>query len=340
MPQFYELNLDANGALIALNVDGVSPTPEAIALVKRFAGLFDQIQSRIPASPRRSLYADEILQYAKKALEQGDLTSGEEFLNNVNVELLSTRYYKAKIDANCDLHLSPMKWMEDPTPPAVQTFINRIENAIAKVVLLVSSGEKRERLIRTLESHARHGLEQGKLSDATVAVGNFEDRFVAELGPSIRKRHLVRTLSVAGVIIVIGLFLIVVSLRILPDLPDWIKPAVPAQEFVRAVATIAIGISLGVVFFAFMRNLALTFDTLGNFDPDQLSPWLRFTLVGVIAAILCILMSAGLIQLEVNGLALHKYATDLKAAVIVGILCGYSDAAITKLLTGVLDRKQ
>jgi hypothetical protein len=64
---------------------------------------------------------------------------------------------------------------------------------------------------------------------------------------------------------------------------------------------------LGTSFFDFVRNLNLTFDSFGHFDPTNLSSVLRFSLVGTIALILCIVLQAGLVRLEVAGLKLEDF---------------------------------
>ena len=203
----------------------------------------------------------------------------------------------------------------------------------------MTAAEARKHHFAAVESIARHGLEEGQISSAVLSLGHFEAQFVAEEGPAIRKRHLTATLW-AALWIVVGAGLLKLLLpQVARAYAAYVPALTVANGLMSTIMFVTIGVCLGVVFFAFIRNLTLSFDSLGNFDAAHLSPWLRFTLVGVITALLCILMSAGLIRLEINDLKLYEYTTNVYAAMLVGILCGYSDTTITQLLTGVLDRK-
>ena len=337
---FFEVEIDStSGALLLKAAKDGAPSPEADELSKRFRALFDRIRVRVPPTPGRAAYLSSLLDEVKAALEVGDLDRGNAAYEAFSQQDLRIRYFAASIDANGDLHISAPPWLENPVPPDVRTFLDRLENACRKVGLLVKGEEARKHHFAALESHAKHGLEEGQISNATLALGHFEAEFVAEEGPAIRKRHLTATLRTA-LLIVVGVGLLKLLLpQVAQAYAEHLPPLAVANGFMATIMFLAIGICLGVVFFAFIRNLTLSFDSLGNFDTAHLSPWLRFTLVGVITALLCILMSAGLIKLEINDLKLYEYRTNVYAALLVGILCGYSDTAITQLLTGVLDRK-
>lgn len=337
---FYEVELDVvGGALLLKPVPNTTPPPEIIDLAKRFRALFDRIRVRVPPTPGRAAYLSGLLDEVKAALEGDDLERGNAAYEEFSQQNLRIRYFKASIDDNGDLRVSATPWLETPVPPDVRAFLDRIENACRKISLLVTRADARAQYFAALESHAKHGLEEGQISNAMLALSHFEAQFVAEEGPTIRKRHLTATLRTA-LYIVGGLGVLTLLLpRLAQAYAVNFAPLAAAGHLMNPVMFLTIGVCLGVVFFAFVRNLALTFDSLGNFDAAHLSPWLRFTLVGVITTLLCILMSAGLIKLEINELKLYSYTTDHYAALLVGVLCGYSDTAITQLLTGVLDRK-
>ncbi|MBN9439497.1 hypothetical protein [Bosea sp. (in: a-proteobacteria)] len=337
---FFEVEIDsASGALLLKPVPGAAPSPVADELGKRFRALFDRIRVRVPPTPGRAIYLSGLLDEVKAALEGGDLDRGNAAYEAFSQADLHIRYFKTFIDDNGDLHVSAPPWLENPVPPDVRVFLDRLENACRKVGLLVKGEAARKHHFAALESHAKHGLEEGQISNAMLALGHFEAEFVAEEGPAIRKRHLIATLRTA-LWVVVGVILLK---SLLPHAVQLLAAYLPglavANSFMATVMFLAIGVCLGVVFFAFVRNLTLSFDSLGNFDAAHLSPWLRFTLVGVITALLCILMSAGLLRPEINDLKLYEYRSDVYAALLVGILCGYSDTTITQLLTGVLDRK-
>lgn len=335
---FYTVSLNDNGALNVQPVAGVTPPARAEDLARRFRNLLDTVRSRLPAGPGRTSYASELLAKAKIALEDENLDAGSEFLDQLDESLFDIKYFDGFVDDQGNVDIKPMRWAM-PAPAEVMKFADRLERACAKVRLLISDRTRQLNHYATLSSYLRHGLRQGEIDFATTALAGFEAQFVLEEGPIIRKRHLwatvITALSALGLTAMLWLIL-----HSRADLfaPSFL-PTLPDQSSINTVALVAIGICLGIVFFAFIRNLTLTFDTLGNFDPAHLAPVLRFILVGVLATILCIVMWAGLLEVDINGLKLHEFMTSPQAAIVLGIVCGYSDAYITSLLTGILDRK-
>ena len=103
---------------------------------------------------------------------------------------------------------------------------------------------------------------------------------------------------------------------------------------------LALGNALGIVFFAFFRNLDLRFDQLSRFDPAKLDPTLRFTMVWIVTVILAILLVPGMLQIGLGGKLLNDYLSNPLMAVIIGILCGYSDTRISSMLAGLLDNPE
>jgi hypothetical protein len=187
-----------------------------------------------------------------------------------------------------------------------------------------------------LRGYAELGLEEGDIKSANSGLERFEAQFVEEEGPVFRSEYVSSTLRMA-IYTFVGASMLGIAYTYTATWPDFAK----FDNFIPAVLSVVMGICLGISFFAFVRNLNLTFDSLGHFDPANLSTVLRFLLVGIIALILCIVLKAGLIKFEVAGLKLDEFMDkDHKlTAVILGMICGYSDAAITRTLSGVLNQK-
>jgi hypothetical protein len=229
-------------------------------------------------------------------------------------------------------------------PEDVIVFANRVDRTINKVKRLLKSPEqqrKQSQYLRTLMNYAQLGLAEGDIKSANSGLDLFETQFVEDEGPVFRSKYVTSTLWTAiytfASTSVLGIGYAATS-AYWPNYADFFKVD---DNFIPTVLSVVIGVCLGISFFAFVRNLNLTFDSLGHFDPANLSPVLRFALVGIIALILCIVLKAGLIKIEVAGLKLDEFmdADHRLTAVILGMVCGYSDAAITRTLSGVLEQK-
>jgi hypothetical protein len=252
------------------------------------------------------------------------------------------QYYAVSLDKDNYLQLKTPPWAPIPIPEEAVTLSVRVDRTISKVKRLISAADQQHKLsqyLRMLISYARKGLEEGDLKGANSALDSFEAQFVDEEGPAFRSAYVSSTLWTALYTFigasVLGILYTATSSR-WPDYATYFKMN---DDFIPTVLSVVIGICLGISFFAFVRNLNLAFDALGHFDPANLSSVLRFSLVGIIALILCIVLQAGLVKLEVAGLKLEEFMQHRLTAVILGMVCGYSDAAITRTLTGLLDAK-
>jgi hypothetical protein len=137
----------------------------------------------------------------------------------------------------------------------------------------------------------------------------------------------------------------VVAVGLTIALEDWpaLLKSLPtrAASFVRLVPTLAWigwGLALGVVFSAFTRNRKITFENIGYFDQDLFDPKLRYLFLVVVLLIVTVLLAKQwLIAGVTDSLLLNKFATDHGIAILLGILVGYAEPNITKLVTGTLD---
>jgi hypothetical protein len=341
---YYDLNVSADGGLTwAASSAAPSPMPAAAdTFLTSLRGLFDRIRLHIPEGPLRAAYASYALAVGRTGLQDGNLVTATEELDALNRIGLNVQYYAVSLDKDSNLQLKTPPWAPVPIPEDAVALSFRVDRTISKVKRLIAAKEKEHELnqyLRMLISCARKGLEEGDIKGANSALDSFEAEFVDEEGPGFRSAYVSSTLWTALYAFFGALLLGVFYKAASAHWPDYASYLKVDDNFIPTVLAVVVGICLGISFFAFVRNLNLTFASLGHFDPANLSTVLRFSLVAVIALILCIVLQAGLFKLEVAGLKLEEFMQHRLTAIILGMVCGYSDAAITKTLTGLLDVK-
>jgi putative flippase GtrA len=341
---YYDLNVSADGGLTwAASSAAPSPMPaDADSFLTSLRGVFDRIRLHAPEGPLRTAYANYALAVGRTGLQDGNLATATEELDALNRIGLNVQYYAVGLDKDDNLQLKAPPWAPVPIPEDAVTLSFRVDRTISKVKRLIATKEQEHKLsqyLRMLISYARKGLEEGDIKGANSALDSFEAEFVDEEGPAFRSAYVSSTLWTALYTFFGALLLGILYKAVTSHWPDYASYFKVDDNFIPTVLAVVIGICLGISFFAFVRNLSLTFASLGHFDPANLSSVLRFSLVGIIALILCIVLQAGLLKLEVAGLKLEEFMQHRLTAIILGMVCGYSDAAITKTLTGLLDVK-
>jgi hypothetical protein len=341
---YYDLNSSPDG-MLTWAASPAAPNPmsaEADNFLTSLRGVFDRIRLHIAEGPVRTAYANYALAVGRTGLQEGNLVTANQEVEALNQIGLNVRYYAVSLDNDNNLQLQAPPWAPNPMPEEVVALAFRIDKTIGKVKRLLKSPEQQHKLnqyLRVLLSYARKALGEGDIKSANSALDMFETEFVDEEGPVFRSTYVSSTLWTALYTFIGASVLGIVYTATSSYWPGYANFFKMDDNFIPTVLSVVIGICLGISFFAFVRNLNLTFDSLGHFDPANLSTVLRFSLVGIIALILCILLRAGLVKLEVAGLKLEEFMEHRLTAIILGMVCGYSDAAITRTLTGVLDQK-
>jgi hypothetical protein len=315
---------------------------DADSFLTNLRGAFDRIRLHVPEGPLRAAYASYALAVGRTGLQDGNLATANQELDALNQIGLNVQYYAVSLEKDDYLELKTPPWAPVPIPEDAVALSVRADRTISKVKRLIASADQQHKLsqyLRMLISYARKGLEEGDIKGANSALDSFEAEFVDEEGPGFRSTYVSATLWTALYAFIGASVLGIAYTATSSHWPGSLAYFKMDDDFIPTVLSVVIGICLGISFFAFVRNLNLTFDTLGHFDPANLSSVLRFSLVGIVALILCIVLQAGLVKLEVAGLKLEDFMQHRLTAVILGMVCGYSDAAITKTLTGLLDVK-
>ena len=336
--RYYDVSVGPDDTFVT--APSATPPPqmpaEADALRARLTHIFDLVRLFVPSGQGRTQYAQHMLAVARTGLQEGDIGAANTALDDFDEASLNVRYYNVHLDDQENLTFESPPRAPNPMPDEVNTFSSRLDKGIAKVKFLVTDPVKRSTYLQTLIGFGYRGLTNGDLKSATSAF-DFEAQFVSDEGPAVRKTYIQSTLKTAAKIVlgavVLGVFcaLAIQNVAYLHDLPM-------SRKIISTALPVVIGMCLGVSFFAFVNNLNLTFDSLGHFDPARLDPWLRFALVGIVTLMLAVFLMAGIIKLEISGVKFDEFWRDRLAATILGILCGYSDVGITRMLTNVLNR--
>jgi hypothetical protein len=260
--------------------------------------------------------------------------------NRSNIRV--TKFYSVS-RVNGQLAARPSALAPFPMDPKAVTLLGRLEFDDVQVAnpLVVPDAKRREQYAEEILSYAQTGLGFGDIDTATTALNWFERRIADAEGPEIRRRHLMMTLKIAGWIgipsVIAGLLASHLIVKISSgEWSQWLLEV----ELLRAGLFLAAGNSLGIVFFAFARNLELRFDQLAKFDPANLDPVLRFALVWVITLVLALLLSPKVLVVALGSQILNDFMDTPLMSLLIGILCGYSDGTVSRLLAGVLNNPQ
>lgn len=206
---------------------------------------------------------------------------------------------------------------------------------------------------------ARAGLEFGDIDGANSDIDTFEAQFVDFEGPSVRNRFLNKTLTFAVWLGAISL-LLGLSIESVAELASWgtgkisnywdLKwETIIPKEPMQVLFFVFVGNSLGVVLAAFTRNLDMNFQNLGTFDAAGLKPSSRFIFVAVLSAIVATFLQQKIITICVGSYCLDQtfflkavdsteIAVNPMKCIVIGIICGLADIAITGILTDTVGK--
>jgi hypothetical protein len=114
---------------------------------------------------------------------------------------------------------------------------------------------------------------------------------------------------------------------------DWVIPENVAR-WTSGYACVILGACIGVWLSYMLRNRTLSWSSLTLFDPDGLSPATRLAIVASITTILCILLGLNVIIIGVGNVQLGDYLDDHRIAILLGLIGGISEDAVTKIVIG------
>jgi hypothetical protein len=255
---------------------------------------------------------------------------------------------------------------------AALNFRQRCDNAIYRTSKILAGFKptlqeqyklRRRGYINEILLFARAGLQAGDLDGANSDIDTFEAQFVDFEGPSVRRRFLNKTLTFAVWLGVVSL-IFGLSIDNLAVFLGWVTEKISSywglswetvvpKNPLQVLFFVFVGNSLGVVLAAFTRNLDMNFQNLGNFDAAGLNPSLRFIFVGVVSAVLITFLHQKIISICVGSYCLNQtfyfkaaeaaaesvtVAVDPMKCIVIGIICGLADIAITGILTDTVGK--
>jgi hypothetical protein len=220
----------------------------------------------------------------------------------------------------------------------------RVEAVFTQIkTVLGDHSAKCEQYARTIGDLARIGLEDGELNVATQGLTSLQERFAQTDGIRLRASYIrsmvrlaVRVGGSALVVAIVGgliwsLWADDPFVKKIPQLGSEVSILISALY-------ILVGISLGASLSAYTRNRTVTFENIGYFDQDKLDPRLRYVFLCFVAAALGVLLFKGWLVVGVTkDMLLNDFSKDPGSALILGLLTGYSEANVTRLITGGFD---
>lgn len=219
-------------------------------------------------------------------------------------------------------------------PTEVTDFIPVIDGVDRRIRRLIRDEGARKGYQAAIDGAARSAFEGGNLNSARVALEAVKANVVETEGPEIRKKYLHATVGLFGAAgVVAGMVVLILSQQpVLDKIPALLATLVATAGYVT------IGIALGIILLAFVRNLELRFETLGAFDAARLNPLMRLVFVSVLAAVFCIVLQQRILVVAIIDYELNSFLDEPMVAVVVGILCGFADMVVAGLLAGTLEK--
>lgn len=235
-----------------------------------------------------------------------------------------------------DIEIVRTKDGPDPTPDEV-AFVARLVRLDKKIRRLVKHEGPLHPYSRDLNGAARTALEApAHLLTGIVALDVIEEAFLQTEGPILRFRFLRGTIVLGAVVVGIALLFAIV-MGLLAGFEVGNLPWGEVRAIVYVANWIAVGLGVGMVFFAFMNSLDITFENIGRFDPSGLVPWLRLALSVVLAILLCVLLKIRIVEVKISGLDLNGFEdATVRGSIVcflIGVTVSATDGVVTRLIS-------
>ena len=218
----------------------------------------------------------------------------------------------------------------------------KIEDTLNRVTSVVKGAHQQAPLVEQIGGYARIGLEEGQFELATGGIGAFQEEFARTVGLALRADYIKSMAKLGGLIAVPALLLAMFGELILRHFVSETYLADAAMkadiQLAKSGLLIVVGLCIGAILSAFIRNRQITFANVGYFDQDSLDPLLRYLFLVILAAALAILLYNKWIIVGVaKDLSLNDFNADATTAIILGLLTGYAEPNVTNMVTGGLE---
>jgi hypothetical protein len=203
-----------------------------------------------------------------------------------------------------------------------------LHNKIGRLV----AEQRRGQFWQQLHGAASLGFNEEKLAGATTTISLIERGLVELEGPRLRQEFLMDTLRWGLGFAAFALLVAIFSGGC----------GVPSQRCGEAqlfdAAWIAVGIGLGICFFAYLGSIDVSYQDIGKFDVPKYGPALRIAMVAVVTAGLAVILLSEAITIGFGGFRLNDFEDDSRIAFLLGFFAAYSDTQAARLVSSVLDR--
>lgn len=183
-------------------------------------------------------------------------------------------------------------------------------------------------------------LAQPKL--ATTSLELLKNEICLEVGGKIKNRHM-RVLGyhaiLLGFIALIYIFLLSEAfdlgklgavgtfLRKFFEV-DFSKLGFNSSSIIR-ILWAWIGAMIGTWLSFGIRNIELKFENLAVIEKDQMNTFIRLCFMGVIAMVILVFLTSGIITLEIGGFTVDDILTRPDYQCIIGIICGLAESKVS-----------
>jgi hypothetical protein len=207
----------------------------------------------------------------------------------------------------------------------------------------VLANDKPRHYARNIGDLARVGLEDGQLNVANEGLTSLQESFARTEGTELRGNYIRKVVTLAARIGIPSLLIAVVGGLCWDlysdDLPFKKLPQIRKEiNVIVSALYVLTGVCLGSSLPAYTRTRTVTFDNFSYFDQDRPDPALRSIFLCIVAAVIGILLIKGWFVVGITkDLLLNDFDKDLDSALILGMLTGYAEANVTRLITGGLE---
>ena len=108
----------------------------------------------------------------------------------------------------------------------------------------------------------------------------------------------------------------------------------PLVDKIRAATFVLFGCCLSVWLASMLRNRQVRWANLTLFDPHGFSPTIRVILVCAITFVFCLLLMLDVVSIGFGGTQLKEFLNVPALAILVGLIGGLSEDAVTNLIVG------
>lgn len=210
---------------------------------------------------------------------------------------------------------------------------NRTHSRISR--LLPEKSDILKRYVAGVRSAMKVALEsEGGIPSGSSALDSIQSSFIDDIGPNLRRTFLQATLLHGAALFVAA----VAMASIISAHYASLVFMVSARDILFDAAWVAAGAAVGIVFFAFVNSITITFENVGRFDSTGLGPTYRLIFVAIVLIVLSVLLLTDAITIGIGNVTLNKFRESSFTAFLLGLFGAYSDIQATRLISGVLDR--